>query len=363
MQFVDYAWRFATVPASEIALRLWQNVAHGGALALAINGTFDQQDRQALDAARPVFRWIAERESYYTGQESAARVILLGAPASLGRGFAQSAYRGMFRLLTEEHIPFAVTDNTNWLGKRDVDLVVSTGWAPAPLLEYARSGGKVLLVTPEPPEFPLGEVVKRWPDIEGYVRVREPERFPSLSRTTLMMLDGPFTELRGTGGPLTLVPPSMIGPPEFIHIDQKDTQTPAMSAFAVGKGQIVWVPWDAAGLYMRHSLAAHAGLLRDLIDGLMPRRQIRTDAHPLVEMSLMRQGARTLLHLVNVSGHSQSAYHEPLRMSSVDVAVEGRYGRAVLASSGTALPVRHADGYSRVVVPTLRGYELVAFEK
>jgi hypothetical protein len=90
MQFVDYAWRFATVPAHEIALRLWQNVAHGGALALAINGTFDQQDRQALDAARPVFQWIGERERYYVGQESAARVVLLGAPASLGRGFQQA---------------------------------------------------------------------------------------------------------------------------------------------------------------------------------------------------------------------------------------------------------------------------------
>jgi hypothetical protein len=38
MQFVDYAWRFATVPQQEIALRLWQNVAHGGAAAFAVNG-------------------------------------------------------------------------------------------------------------------------------------------------------------------------------------------------------------------------------------------------------------------------------------------------------------------------------------
>src|SRR3712207_8422026 len=50
-------------------LRLWQNIAHGGALALAINGTFEQQDDQALDAAAPVFRWVAEREQYYPGQD------------------------------------------------------------------------------------------------------------------------------------------------------------------------------------------------------------------------------------------------------------------------------------------------------
>jgi hypothetical protein len=355
MQFVDYAWRFATVPAHEIALRLWQNVAHGGALALAINGTFDQQDQQALDAAKPVFRWIADREQYYSRQESAARVVLLGAPASLGRGFQQASYRGMFRLLTEEHIPFAVTDNLNW---RPADLVISTGWAPSKLLDYARDGGKVLLVTPEPPEFPLGQVVKRWPDMEGYARVRQPERFASLARTKLLMIDGPFTELAGDG-PLTLVPPSMIGPPEYIHIDQQDTAKPAMMTYDIGKGRIVWIPWDAAGLYMRHSLPAHAGLLRDAIDSLMTRRQIRTNAHPLVEMSLMRQQGRTLLHLVNVSGHSQSAYHAPLPMSGIDIAIDGRHASAKLASSGAALPVEFRDGYSRVKVPMLDGYELI----
>ena len=75
MQFVDYAWRFATVPQQEIALRLWQNVAHGGALAFAVNGTLDHEDRQAIEAARPVFGWLAENEQYYVKQESAARVL------------------------------------------------------------------------------------------------------------------------------------------------------------------------------------------------------------------------------------------------------------------------------------------------
>ena len=42
----------AAVPQGEIRLRLWQNMAHGGALAFAINGTFEQQDRQAVEAAQ-----------------------------------------------------------------------------------------------------------------------------------------------------------------------------------------------------------------------------------------------------------------------------------------------------------------------
>ncbi len=123
MQFVDYWWRFATVPKEEIALRLWENVANGGALAFEVNGTLDQQDRQAIETAKPVFRWLADHEEYYAGEQSAARVLLLTGPARTGRTYSQSSYRGLFRLLTEEHIPFAVAENMDWVGKRPFDLV------------------------------------------------------------------------------------------------------------------------------------------------------------------------------------------------------------------------------------------------
>jgi hypothetical protein len=44
MQFVDYSWRFATVPSPEIALRMWENIANAGALTFEVNGTLDLQD-------------------------------------------------------------------------------------------------------------------------------------------------------------------------------------------------------------------------------------------------------------------------------------------------------------------------------
>src|SRR5215469_3736873 len=118
MQFVDFWWRFATVPREEIALRSWQNIAHGGALTFETNGTLDLQDRQALEAVRPIFRWVAANEQYYVGQNSLARVLLLGAGPSGGGAGGQESYRGLFRLLSEEHIPFAVSDNMDWLEKK-----------------------------------------------------------------------------------------------------------------------------------------------------------------------------------------------------------------------------------------------------
>ena len=358
MSFVDFPWRFATVPPGEIRIRLWQNVAHGGALALNMHGTMDQQDRQALDAAKPIYHWLAENEPYYAGQENAARILLL---RGAGR---QNSYRGMFRLLTEEHLPFAVSDNLKWIGTRPFDLVIATDWTPKELESYVEGGGRLLIASSRPPEFPAGSIVAQKKAVQGYLRVRNPTMFPSLKLTRLLMLNGDFTELAPQGTPLlTLVPPSMFGPPEKVHIDQKDTLIPGMVAGNRGPGKIVWLPWDLGILYYLHSLPAHAGLARDLIDQLLPSgRQIRTDAHPLVEMALMKQSGRTLLHLINLSGHSDTAYFPPIPVGAFQVTVQGDYSKARTLRARAAITARNDSGHTSFFIPGLTDYEVVVLE-
>jgi hypothetical protein len=45
-----------------------QNVANGGAAAINVHGTLEQEDRTALNAARPIYSWLKEHQDYYTGQ-------------------------------------------------------------------------------------------------------------------------------------------------------------------------------------------------------------------------------------------------------------------------------------------------------
>lgn len=363
MQFVDFWWRFATVPRGEIALRSWQNIAHGGALTFEMNGTFDQQDRQALETSKPIFRWAAAHEQYYVKQTSAARVLLMGAPPGAGRDYHAEPYRGLFRLLTEEHIPFAVADNTEWLGQRAFDLVIAADWSPAGLKQYAENGGRVLIVSANKPEFEVAPIVKTIPEIRGYVRVRDHAAFPSLKDTDLLMLNGAFTEVRDSSKPLlTLVPPSMFGPPEFIHIDMKDTDTTALVFKPMGKGTVAWIPWNLGGMYYRHSLNAHAGLFRDVLNKLNVPRQIKTNAHPLVEMTLMKQNGRTLLHLVNVSGHSSTGYFAPIPMNDIQVQVVGAFKTAKTLRTPGTLAVNVNNDYAEFTLPQLKDYEVVVLE-
>jgi hypothetical protein len=119
MSFVDFPWRYAHGPQAETQLRLYQNMAHGGPPAYAMVGTMNQEDRQGLIAARPVFQWHRNHEDLYVGQKSAARVVLLA-------GGDTAAYRGFFRLLSEQHVPFAVSENLRWIDdpSRPFDLVI-----------------------------------------------------------------------------------------------------------------------------------------------------------------------------------------------------------------------------------------------
>lgn len=361
MSFIDYPWRYAHVPAAEIQTRLFQNLAHGGPPAFAMSGPMDQKDRSGLAAARKVFQWHAAHEDLYVGQKSAAKVLLLG-------GGDSAAYRGFFRLLTERHIPFAVSTNQRWLDdpSRSFDLVIAPSRAPEGIERYVRGGGRLLLAGAAPPALPLGHVVGARPRTPGYWRVHDRALLPSLRDTDLLFLDGPFVELAPIPQPaLTLIPPAMFGPPEKVWTDKVETTVPGLIVTALDKGEVAYVPWDVGGLYYRHSSPPHSALVADLIDRLLPHgRQLRTNAHPLVEVTVMEQPARrrTLVHLVNVSGHSDTAYFDPIDMRDIRIELAQPIRRAVVASSGRALPVSRVGRYSVFTLPLLRAYDVIVVE-
>jgi hypothetical protein len=105
--------------------------------------------------------------------------------------------------------------------------------------------------------------------------------------------------------------------------------------------------------------------MADVIDRLLPRgRQLKTSAHPLVEMTVMRQPRhrRTLVHLVNLSGHSDTAYFEPIPMRDVEVELAEGFDRARAVASGEALRVVRSGAYGRFTLPRLGAYEVVVLE-
>ncbi|MBI4662130.1 MAG: hypothetical protein HY735_25190 [Verrucomicrobia bacterium] len=360
MSFVDFPWRFITVPQAEIQLRLFQNMAHGGPPALAMLGPMDQEDRHALQAARPIFQWHARHSDLYVRQQSAARVLLL-------RG-NQNSYRGFFRLLSEQHIPFAVSDNLKWLNEtpQAFDLIIAPAGAPPELERYVREGGRVLISGASAPGLPVGKLVAKREHLRGSWRVHDHALLPSLKSTQLLFLDGEYLEFAPLETPLlTLIPPAMFGPPEKVWVDKVETDIPGLLFADCGQGRIACIPWDIGGLYYRHSSQGHGGLMADVIDSLLPRgRQLKSTAHPLVEITLMAQPAkkRTLVHFVNLSGHSDTAYFPPIPMNNITVELAHEFRRARAAGLGKNLKVARTGRYGKFALPKLESYEVVILE-
>ncbi len=111
------------------------------------------------------------------------------------------------------------------------------------------------------------------------------------------------------------------------------------------------LPFDLGAMYHRFSLPAHAAMFKDVLWTVLPVRQVETNAHPLVEMSLMRQPGRVLLHLINLSGHSQTAWFAPLPMEAIEISVEGSYSAARAVRMGRALPVKRSNGRTAFQLP------------
>jgi len=259
------------------------------------------------------------------------------------------------------HMPFAVSNNLDWLGRTDYDLVVTAGRAPAELASWIEQGGRLLAASPQPPAFAGVKVIETLSGVQGYLRVRDAAQFPSLSLTNILLLNGTFAVTADQpGAALTFIPPSMFGPPEYIHADLRETQTPAL--LWLRDQRAAWLPWDLGEHYYRLSLPAHAGLFYDLLDRLLPERQLTTNAHPLVEFSLLEQHGRWLLHLINLTGHSQTGYFAPHEQRDIDVTLRLPARTARALHFGRRLSVRREAERLRFRLLRLGEHELIVLE-
>jgi hypothetical protein len=73
----------------------------------------------------------------------------------------------------------------------------------------------------------------------------------------------------------------------------------------------------------------------------------------------MRQGDHHLIQLVNLSGHSQTAYFNPLPVRDVRVDVKGIFHSAHAVRADRDLTISGEGEYASFALPLLEEYELV----
>jgi hypothetical protein len=388
------------VATSPNIARVWQlqNMLHGGSLNYVFIGPIEgYQDRAFVPVLKDIYGYHKNHEKLFANLESAATVALVRGP--------NAEYRGLIKLLSEEHIMYDIIApeviGTPRLPRplRDYDAVIlgdirnMSDQLIAEMDAYVANGGKLLAtgftsvqagggggglanadnrirlqslgVSPEYELFPQAQ--------STYLTITPADRAvygeQELADFDLMMMYGDFMKLRTRGdarGSMRMLPSTMFGPPEKNYfLEEEITDFPGVVYNQHGSGVSVLVPWGLGAQYNAKGHHAHraffGGILRN---ALRANSLMKTDASPLLEISHLRNrgGAFEWVGLLNHTGQIGPTLGPPVPI--YDTTVRLRTARSprevILPRSEQSVQVRRdGEGWIEVEVPKVEDFEMI----
>jgi hypothetical protein len=407
-------WRLYASPEAENRPWIAQQFANGVNTWLHINGGYsDLFDRRGLAPMREVMQRLARWEEYFDGAHSAARVALVFSRQTqdnYGGAKPHARYldfiRGWYCALLEAHIPFDVISDKALTRERLARykvLVISnlacvSDETAAVITAFAQDGGGVVASFEAGSRTPDGHVRaraafeallagRRTGRREGlkssYARIEEREDplLAGIGDTDLIPNEGALVEIEPDPGrtvPLTLIPPviahsgATISIPEYSAV-RETTDIPVVVRGEHGSGRVVYFCNEAEALFYRYGFPDLGRLLANAVHWVLAEPPlIETDAPDFVEVTLMQQPGRRLVHLVNfpvgkpVSTGWRHIGRNLVPLAAVEVklgiAAGERVREARLATTGETLEVRHEHALASVTVPRLVDHEIVVFD-
>ncbi len=388
--FLDIPYRFSMEQPGLTQIYGAQVLAHGVNPWIYVVGTTDQPDRKNFAAGGDILRFHRDHEDLFRGSQLAPWVAVVSSQKSeerygrdKGNELVVKAYRGVYRALVEEHIPFVVIPDTALPEKqRSGELaryrcivlpnVAALSDEEAEALDaYVRAGGG-LVATFESGLYDaqgngragfalqclggLRVLARRENMRSAYLRVTDRADLPGFDLTDTVVVDRAFLYVGpgpGQSPSMRLIPPSRYGPPEKTYWDV-ETDFPGIVHGGYGSGRVAYFPWQLDALFHDLSLPEHKRLLAAAVERVSRGgRQLTGGLPPQVEAVVAEQPAqgRVLVHLINYSGHQDRSFFPPCEFRDLTLRLgERKVRRARSAMLNADLPVA-ADG--TVTLPTL----------
>ena len=229
-------------------------------------------------------------------------------------------------------------------------------------------GKNLIVIGTIPPKIVANDVVRIIEAEElnrSYWSVSDMKIFPKTSKLKVIYNASDYIELKPdpTAGVL-LIPPAMSSPPELAGNGMKVSDKPGLVIRKYGKGTIAYIPWNAGAMYTSQASTSIYLLVSELIDHLLDgKRQVITDAHSLVEISLMKNADKnaTLLHLINNTGQLQGSNDGVIPLYQMNFSIRGEF-KKVYWPDGQIIPSKIEKGYTRFVVDKLDVYRFVVLQ-
>jgi hypothetical protein len=320
------------------------------------------RERQAISHRAVAVPQIAVLYSTTSHYRQSSRVFAPASPTVTAvRGVLQSLLDSQFsvEVLSEHHLhgrmrnwPVIVVPESEFLEPAFRD----------ELAAYVRDGGNLVLVGPQAAAHFKQEIgFKSDPPAAGVnaYLANEDRMAGMLTRFEIAQLP---PEAKSVGRLYRNDNPRQ--PPDIV----RDAFSPAASITALGRGRIAVTFVNFGERYLN----ARTALARDFVAGLIkeiyPKRTVEVTGSHSVDVSLMRQGEKLTVHLVNTAGpHENQANYVFDEIPAVGpLAVRIRTAKkptiVTLEPGKRPLAVRYDEGVLSVTVPRLAIHEVVVVE-
>jgi hypothetical protein len=339
------------------------------------------------------FREVEAVEEHCIGASAQPQIGLLvleeGQTAAKARDGA-SALEGASKMLLELHQQFdVITDHCPDFRKYDVLVIPDRGAALPGVVERLRAfvaeGGKLLLshealFNQDAGNFWLADVMGV--DYQGpctsvpdYFMVTDPALQTAVTRPNFAysLYEGPCVRVAPRAGTQILADAyesyfnrtwEHFSSHRFTPPRPEKADYPAVTR----AGNVIYIYGPIFSAYQKHGNLTFRALVGSCLDLLLPAPLVTTDAPASAEVTVMRQGERHIVHLVNYHAQRRSPAHVEaleapvaLREVSVQLRRSEPTSRVFLARSGAELPFEARDGVVRVSVPRVDIYETIVF--
>lgn len=393
---------FLAIPFRHIATspnigRVWLlgNMLNGAPLDFNVIGTLvNQDDRVFLPILNDLYGFHKKNETLFTNLRSVSHVGLL-------KG-SEKEYRGMIKLLSEEHIqydiiePSTIGSNSAPRSLQDYNTVVVGDVAnmsdqlTAQLDDYVQKGGKLLVTGFSSTHDETGKPMKAirlkslgvLPDYELLPQTKS--TYLQLSGNDKKMLgESAFKDLdllmmysdfmkcsfRGSAqSAFKLVPGVRFGPPEKSYFTNAEvTDAPGLISNTYGKGKTVFIPWRLGAQYEFKGHHGHRALFAATLQNILQTTSnVTTDASPLIEMTHMvnRNEVFEWIGLINHSGQIGASLREPVPI--LNTMVRFKPAKPIrglkLMRSGTNLTFTQTNGWVNCTVPKVNDFEMLVIQ-
>ncbi len=409
---VEEPYRWKDSVQSEAEIRIW--VAEGTANGLRpwftkFSGTL--YDKRWLKAVEEIYNWHYRAEAYLRNEASLARVGLVysqqtatfyGGPRAQQK--VEDHTNGFYHALIEARVPFemahdrlldaAHTDQFKLLILPNIAALSEQQCAQ--LREYVQRGGS-LLATYETSlydewgvrrsNFGLSDLfgVKLKGRVEGpmqnsYLKLEKDaatgKYHPLLARLedAGRIINGVSrVEVEAVGqtlpAPLTLIPSYPDLPMEMVYPRVQQTNIAGVHLREVGKGRVVYFPWDIDRTFWEVMSADHGLLLGNAVRWALNEEAVVSVTGPgVLDVTVWRQKESMTVHLVNLTNPMmmKGPFRELIPITEQRVRVrlphDKKAKKVQLLVSGKPVRAEESAGHVAVTVPTILAHEVIAID-